>query len=490
MMETVWDVVAAQAQRTPQAIAVKGGAAIAEDGELSYEDFAKNVSKLAEEIHDRTEPGRIVAFEVSRPVSAAVVVLAAARCHCPVLPLSPDSPPLHRTFVLEDARPALMIRELSDGGLIVANIDVTEGAEAATADPEAYDLKQAAYVMYTSGSTGRPKGVVVPHDALVSRLAALAAVPGFGPQDSIIAMTAPSFDISMAELLVPLTVGGCLVSAPVGARIDPAVFAATVEEHQPTVIQATPSFWRLALAWGWPGALSTRLWCGGEALTPSLADGLTERCAELWNLYGPTEATIWATAARIRADEPVRLGAPLPGAGLCLEDDHGRLVEAPDRPGEILLYGEGLALGYLNRAELTAERFRTCDTPAGPRRCYRTGDRAQYREDGSLQFLGRTDGQIKLRGNRIELAELEAVAEGQPGVRETAAILRDPDTEDAHIALFVVTDGTLSTRDIRRWLAERLPQAMRPSGVVIESALPRTSAGKVDRVRLVATRRG
>ena len=160
-------------------------------------------------------------------------------------------------------------------------------------------------------------------------------------------------------------------------------------------------------------------------------------------MYGPTEATIWVSISRVLAGAPIELGQPLPGARMCLAGEDGRPVTEPQRPGELLLYGTGLAEGYLNRAELTAERFLTCPTPDGPQRCYRTGDLAQYRPDGSLHFLGRADGQIKLRGHRIELSEIEAVAEEQPGIVEAAAILRDvEDSERTHIALFVVTDGT------------------------------------------------
>jgi amino acid adenylation domain-containing protein len=366
---------------------------------------------------------------------------------------------------------------------------VEAGADGSAEAPGALsgilDLAAAAYVIYTSGSTGRPKGVIIGHEALLDRLAAFTELPGFGPDDAILSMTAPSFDISMAELLVPLTVGGCLIAAPAGTGADPAIFAAAVSEFQPSVIQATPSFWRLALAWGWQGAPGARLWCGGEALTASLADQLVQRCAELWNMYGPTEATIWVSTSRVIAGAPIELGRPLPRARMCLAGTDGQPVTEPMRPGEILLYGTGLAEGYLNRPELTADRFLTCATPDGPRRCYRTGDLAQYRPDGTLHFLGRADGQIKLRGHRIELSEIEAVAEEQPGILEAAAILRDvQDTERAHIALFVVTDGTLTVRQIRLWLAQRLPQSMRPARVLIEQSLPRNTSGKLDRVSL------
>jgi amino acid adenylation domain-containing protein len=348
-------------------------------------------------------------------------------------------------------------------------------------------MADVAYVMYTSGSTGRPKGVVVSHDALRSRLAAMALVPGFAAGESFLAMAAISFDISMAELFLPLSTGGCFVAAPPEARLDPAIFARVVAEHRPSVIQATPSFWRLALAWGWGGATAARLWSGGEALTPSLARSLIPRCAQLWNVYGPTETTIWSSAARITTSDSIHLGEPLPGTGLCLEGDDGDLVRAdqPPRQGEILIYGDGLALGYLNRPDLTAQQFRVCRTPDGAVQCYRTGDRAHYERDGTLRFLGRLDGQIKLRGHRIELAEIEIVLEEHPAVREAVAVLAHPDQpEMAHIEVWLATDAGVTSRQIQGWLSSRLPASMRPSRLSIVPALPRTVTGKVDRVAI------
>jgi non-ribosomal peptide synthetase component F len=282
-----------------------------------------------------------------------------------------------------------------------------------------------------------------------------------------------------------LITGGSFVAAPPEARLDPMIFAQVVRQYQPSVIQATPSFWRLALACGWEGAANARLWSGGEALTPSLTRSLLPICGQLWNLYGPIEATIWASAARITTAESVHLGEPLPGAGLCLEDDDGELVTPAQslHPGEILLYGESLARGYLHLPDLTARQFRACRTPDGVMRCYRTGDRAQYGHDGTLRFLGRRDDQIKLRGHRIELGEIEAVLEEHPAIREAVAVVvgtEDPDT--AQIVACLVAHAEVTSREIKGWLSTRLPAIMRPARISIVSALPRTVTGKVDRV--------
>ncbi|HLX48000.1 MAG TPA: AMP-binding protein [Streptosporangiaceae bacterium] len=476
-MRTIWDAVQAQAQRAPLATAACG-----ERG-YTYQELTDRAAGASKLILAQADPGDIVALDIATPAAGAIAILAAARARCPVLPLSPEAPQARRQDMLDDARPAVLLREAGDDTLTAEPLAPVRRPDAAGERP--YDMRDVAYIMYTSGSTGRPKGVVVPHDALLSKLEGLARAPGFGPADSFLAMSTLSFDISLAELFLPLITGGRFVAAPPATRLDPAVFDRVVRASRPDVIQATPSFWRLALAWGWRPGSGSRLWSGGEVLTPGLARKLLGGCAELWNVYGPTETTLWATAARITAADSIGLGDPLPGSGLCLTDSDGKLVSEPGHPAEILLYGAGVALGYLNRPELTAELFKVCGTFDGPRLCYRTGDQAQYTADGRLQFLGRTDGQVKLRGHRIELAELEAVAEEHPAVREAVAVLRDAgDPARAHIALFVVAGPELTARRVRDWMSERLPAAMRPGRISIRPALPRTTSGKADRISL------
>lgn len=480
LMRTMWDVVDSSARKDSGAIAVRGKPG------CSYTELLDRADALHRAISRRSGPGGLIALDVRSPAAAAISIIAASRAGCAVLPLAGQSPRLHTERVLADARPALFITEADTASTSRDELAVSSAASTGQART---GLDEIAYILYTSGSTGRPKGVVVPADALLERLAGLAVTVGFGPGDSILAMTDFSFDISMAELLLPLSVGGSLVAAPDGTRRDPATFASVVAEFAPSVVQATPSFYRLALAWGWRGSAHSRLWCGGEALTSSLAAELLPACAQLWNLYGPTEATIYATAARIERAEDVHLGAPLPGTGLYLEDEFGKPVGEPGSAGEIMLYGAGLARGYLDEPALTAQRFQDGDTPAGRRRCYRTGDIAVLRDDGKLRFVGRTDSQVKLRGHRIELGELEAVAESYPPVLEAAALLRDAgQPEQAHIHMFVVTNGTVSVRDIRRWLADRLQPAMLPGRISIRPELPRTTAGKLDRSRLASDR--
>ncbi|MEU2358486.1 non-ribosomal peptide synthetase [Streptomyces misionensis] len=460
-METVWNVVRAQAERTPEAVAARTA------WTYTYRDVAALAEELGRRIAAEVRPGSLVALDASNRFNGAVAILAAAAAGCAVLPLDQQSPPARRARVLGDARPALLLRELAEGEFALDR----HGLPAPSREP---DLDAIAYILYTSGSTGQPKGVMVGHEALIDRLAGLAERPGLAAGETVLAMTALSFDISLAELLLPMTVGAAFTVVPEEARADPLAFAEFAAEARPDLVQATPSFWRMLTASGWTGEPHSRLWTGGEPLTPGLARELLPRCAELWNVYGPTEAVIWATAARVVSADRISIGEPLPG-----------MRTLTDGNGELLLYGTGLAHGYLDREELTAERFPLGDTPDGRRRLYRTGDRVKPGPDGALEFLGRLDSQIKLRGHRIELGEVESVLEEHPDVSQAVVLVQDADRPDAAaLVAFVVQRAEA---DLRAWLAARLPASHHPARITALPALPRTSTGKADRVGLAAS---
>jgi D-alanine--poly(phosphoribitol) ligase subunit 1 len=470
---TFWDEFAGQARRTP------GANAVWSDRYYTYSEIAEKAGLVSERIQDAVPPGGLITLMAHDYAAAVVGLLAAARARCPVLRINRQNPALYQAAITADARPcAVLADEAGRPDLQLTPAPGDGGGAARTPD--------AAYVIYTSGSTGRPKGVVVSHQALIDRLRGLVQFPGFAAGESMLAMAALSFDMSVTELFLPLTVGGCVIAAP-AARRDQQYFRHVTERFRPSVIQATPSFWRLALASGWSGGPGSRIWCGGEALTPALAAQLLPRCAELWNLYGPTEATVWASAGQVEAPETISLGSPLPGTGLALVDRAGRPVEEAERPGEIVIYGQGLATSYLREEELTRERFTDLATPDGLRRCYRTGDRAVCTDDGDLVFLGRDDNQIKLRGFRIELGELESVLEEHPEVSEAVAVLQHADDPDrAYLSAFAVPVGEADSGEIRKWLSARLPSSILPRKLTLVSALPRTDGGKVDRGALTS----
>ncbi|HEV2087127.1 MAG TPA: AMP-binding protein [Cryptosporangiaceae bacterium] len=447
-----------------------GAPAVIGEATLTYASLADRVEAVVEAVEPLVVAGDVVALDIRSPVLGLVAGLAADRLGVAFLPLDTAAPLTRQQWVVESSAARAVLRETGPLRLEACPV---------SASRPAWPLTDPGYVIYTSGTTGCPKGVHVPKRALIERLEGLRQLPGFGRGGSVLALSALSFDMSLVEILLPLSTGGPVVAVDLAARRNAEVFDRAVRRHRPDVVQATPSFWRLMLASGWKGSADLTVWCGGEAMTPELAGALHERCAELWNLYGPTEATIWASAWRVVPGHPISLGTELPGTRMDLVDPAGAAVTGNGVDGEIRISGTGVADGYL--AATPAENARFLSTPAG--RSYLTGDRARRGDDAALTFLGRLDNQVKVRGHRVELGEIESTLESHPAVAEAVVVLLDRgDPDAAHLCAAVVTRTGVRVRELRRWLAERLPAAMIPQVVQIVAALPRTSAGKLDRV--------
>ncbi len=344
-----------------------------------------------------------------------------------------------------------------------------------------------AYVIYTSGSTGRPKGVVVPQGALANFLASMAIEPGLAADDVLAAVTTVSFDIAGLELYLPLTVGARVELASRDTATDGAALADWLAQCQATVLQATPATWRLLLESEWTPVRSLRAFCGGEPLPRDLADRLLERVDQLWNLYGPTETTIWSTAQRVApAPDAISIGRPIANTQIYVLDAQGEPVPM-GVPGELCIGGAGVATGYHERAELTAERF-VADpfSDQTGARLYRTGDLARWDGQGRLHHLGRLDHQVKVRGYRIELGEIEAALSAHPAVRQAVVMGREAGPADVRLVAYLAFEPgeDLTASDVRRFLRKQLPDYMIPSVVAAVDAVPLTPNGKVDRAAL------
>jgi len=341
-----------------------------------------------------------------------------------------------------------------------------------------------AYVLFTSGSSGRPKGVEISHRAVINFLDSMRERPGIKEQDTLLSVTTLSFDIFGLEIWLPLTTGAKVVIASEEVARDGKALAALMQQSGATLVQATPSTWRLLLESGWEGNPHLKILCGGEAWPAQMAERLVPICAELWNMYGPTETTIWSAVHQIRAGMPVLIGRPIANTEFYVVDSQLQPVPV-GVPGELLIGGAGLARGYLNRPELTAEKFIAgrfhTDTES---RLYRTGDVVRYRADGALEFLGRIDQQVKIRGFRIELGEIETVLRSHPGVREAVVVVREE--REKHLVAYVVLAGepSCSTAYLRDHLAQKLPAHMIPTAFSVLEKIPLTPNGKVDRKAL------
>jgi amino acid adenylation domain-containing protein len=479
----------AQAATTPDAIAVEG------DGRRwRYRDLERRATQLAWELRRAgARRGTLVGIAMERSPEMVAGLLGILKTGATYLPLDPGLPAARLGFLIEDARPAVILTDDTgaarlprcDAPILRCNTvsDPEDCVDDAVADAAITD--DLAYVLYTSGSTGRPKAVEIRHRAVVNLLAAMQDELDFGAEDSFLAVTTLSFDIAALELFLPLVTGGRLVVASRDDAADPSRLAALIARSRCSVMQATPATWRGLLARGWPGDPRLKLLCGGEALPPDLAAALLGRCAKLWNVYGPTETTIWSLSHVVKAgDDPMPIGRPLANSQVYILDQNGAPV--PDLvPGELVIGGAGMARGYRNDPVLTAQKF-VRFVSLGDRPLYRTGDMARYRGDGTIEFLGRTDNQVKIRGFRVGLEEVEAVIAMEPRIA-ACAVRAVPDASgELGLAAYLIGDR-LSESDIpalRNALRETIPDYMVPTNYTILAALPMTPNGKVDRKQL------
>ncbi|WP_066363199.1 non-ribosomal peptide synthetase [Herbidospora mongoliensis] len=467
------DLVAAQAARTPDAVAVIG------EQRLTYRELMAQADAVAARLQQSgVRPGDLVAISAARTERLVTGVLGIWRAGASYLPLDPAYPAERLDYVLADSgASALLADEGSDlTGPVRVALDMPgavagpSGGESGSAGKQPEAPGDRAYVIYTSGSTGRPKGVEVGHSALTNLLLSIRDETRSGPSATWLAVTSLSFDISGLELWLPLITGGRVVIATEAQAGDGDALRALISAQGVTHVQATPSTWRLLVDAGFEAPVTALV--GGEALPQPLAARLRPRVERLFNVYGPTETTIWSTIAEIPPDPTrISIGGPLAATGLLVLDDELRPVPA-GVPGELFIAGAGLARGYLGRPALTAERFLPCPFGAEGARMYRTGDRVRVR-DGGLEFLGRTDNQVKVRGHRIELGEIEAVLLGH--AQEAAVVVHDQE-------LVAYTVGVVG--DLRREAARVLPAFMVPSAFVALERMPLTPNGKLDRAAL------
>ena len=310
--------------------------------------------------------------------------------------------------------------------------------------------------------------------------------PGLGSEDRLLAITTLTFDIAVLEIFLPLVCGARVVIAPSSAAGDGAELVDLIKECGATVLQATPSTLRILLDAGWSGDRGLKILCGGEAWSAQLAKEILERCGSLWNMYGPTETTVWSAVRKVEAGQPIVIGSPIAKTSLYVLDSTLQLVPV-GVPGELCIGGSGVARGYLRQPELTRDRFLADPFKTEPgARMYRTGDLVRRLPDGTLEFLGRLDHQVKIAGNRIELGEIETSLARHPDVKQCVVVASGESQGDRLLAAYIIPEAgkTVRTSDLRQFLAETLPAYMLPSFFVPLSAFPMTANGKLDRKAL------
>ena len=539
----------AQVEKTPDKIAV-----VFESQQLTYQELNQKANQLAHYLQSVgiTKEAR-VGICLERSEKMLIGLLGILKAGATYIPLDPAFPQERLIFMLEDSQVNFLVTEfqtspptpllskergdevqLYRGEIINFDTDWELVTQQSAHNPAFQpNLGNLAYIIYTSGSTGKPKGVQITHKSLVNCLESMQQKPGITPNDTLLSVTTLSFDIAALELYLPLITGARLAIASREIAIDGIRLGESLENNQITIMQATPASWKLLLATGWKSNQQLKILCGGEALDISVAEQLIERGKEVWNLYGPTEATIWSAvtqfadvASHVSTTNSVLIGKAINNTQFYVLDDYLRLVPI-GVPGQLYIGGVGLAQGYLNKPELTANRFipnpflrngeaeeareteeiregkgfspqinllssspasSASSTPCAsstPPTLYKTGDRVRYLPDGNLEYLGRIDYQVKLRGFRIELGEIEASLMQYPHIEQAVVVLYK-NQEDERLIAYITASKDLSQIEIRQFLQDRLPAYMLPSNYLMLKALPLTPNRKIDRKALPA----
>jgi amino acid adenylation domain-containing protein len=495
------------AQQHPENVAV-----IAGDRHLTFAQLNAQSNQLAHHLRSLgLGHGVCVGVCLDRSVAMLVGLLGVLKAGAAYVPLDPAFPPERLQYMLDNSGAPLVVTTaalLTDLPRHAARVLCVDREHDAIKACPAINLphdstpEELAYVIYTSGSTGQPKGVEVTHGGVVNYLLSINGVLGISERDVFMAVTTLSFDICAFDLFSPLAAGGKVLLIDRQTACDGVRLRLSLEQSDATILQATPATWRMLIDSGWrqpasesplerdtwrTGEAPLKALSGGEALPRELAQNLLARGVDLWNLYGPTETTIYSAYHHVSSGRGiVPIGVPLGNQTLHVLDDQRQPVSI-GVAGELYIGGAGVARGYRNRPELTAERFLPDPfSSTKGARIYRTGDIARYRPDGLVEYLGRADHQVKIRGFRIELGEIESNLLKQPGVRAAVVVAQERDNGAQRLVAFVEVDPqqNVAVKALRNGLRGTLPDYMIPAQLVVLPRLPLTLNGKIDRKAL------
>ncbi|RZL44230.1 MAG: amino acid adenylation domain-containing protein, partial [Pedobacter sp.] len=479
---------------------------------FTYKDLSDKVNQLANFLSKKGVcSGDIVALSIERSMEMLISLLAILKTGAAYLPLDPEYPIDRIEFMLEDSASKLLLVSQSykhKYQTYSTEIVLDEIWSDLSNYQTQYEEKEIlgndlAYILYTSGSTGKPKGVKITHRNLVNFLISMKSIPGIKSSDRLLAITTISFDIAGLELYLPLISGAELVIADAEATKDGRILLNILSEKKISIMQATPSTWQMILDSGWENKFDLKVLSGGEALPKDLAPKLLELSDELWNMYGPTETTIWSTVKQIQADDKVlTIGLPINNTQVYIMDEEGKPLPH-NQIGEIYIGGDGVASGYLNRAELTAEKFVQDKVSGKPgSKLYRTGDLGKLLDNNEIQCLGRIDHQVKIRGHRIELGEIESMISKQNGIKQAVVLAREDVAGDKRLIAYVTLEDDASEKvmvnsdekginvskeiiqNMKNNLNEILPAYMVPEDFIALKSFPLTPNAKIDRKAL------
>ena len=491
--ECVHELFERQVAETPESVAVSIG-----DAQLTYRELNERANQLARYLLSLGVGAEsLVALALDRSLEMLIGLFGVLKAGAAYLPLDPDYPQSRLSYMMEDAQAPVVLTQ----GHLLERTGLAYGQKVVCLDWDweliaqheqtnlntTIDREQLAYIIYTSGSTGGPKGVMVSHGALTNLLHSMHEHLAMTAPDRMLGITTLCFDIAAVEMYLPLIAGACLELVSREELLVPVKLLQRLE--QSTVMQATPSLWRMLVEsgdWNRPGKY--RVLCGGEALSRQLAQQIGERSEAVWNGYGPTETTIYSSL------EPVngKGEGPFESIGRATANTQLHILDRWLQPvptgvtGELYIGGVGVSRGYLRRPALTAERFipnRFSELSGA--RCYNSGDLTRYLADGRVEYIGRADHQVKVRGHRIELREIESALVQHEQVRAAVVVAREAENGDKQLVACVVADNEVSTTQLREVVRERLPEYMVPAFFMTLDQLPLLSNGKVDRRQLL-----
>jgi len=487
--------IAEMAALQPDAVAITAGAA-----SMSYAEFDAEVNRLARALRARgVTRASAVGVLVPRDARAPMAMIATWRAGGAYVPLDPELPDARLHFIMADAGITHFVTTTtlsargSGGPYVTVDIEADANAIAvldrAALPPSGHDAQpaDAAFVIYTSGSTGTPKGCLNTQRGLLNFVLSNEGFAGPRRGGVTLSMAAPGFDASVGEMAMALMAGARLVLVTRDVAADGRRLSALIAAEQVTLLFSTPSLFRLLIDADWKGQRGLTIASGGEAMTHELAVALAQRADEVWNVYGPTETAVWVCVSKLTpVPDRITLGRPLQNTRLAILDTDGQPVPI-GVPGELWIAGPNVAQGYLHRDALTAERFAPDPVSPGGLQ-YRTGDRVRWLANGEVEYLGRFDDQVKLRGYRVELGEIAAALRACDGVAAAEVLVREDHAGDKRLVAYVqpVAGATLPDGTLRQILAARLPAYMVPQAYVTMATWPMLPSGKVNRHALPA----
>lgn len=495
---------ASSPQSVPELVAA-AFAAMPEQPAVEFYGLAYSRARLADKsdrlaswlVGHGIAPGSMVGIYMDRSMEMLVSVLAVMKAGAAYIPLDPKFPRRRIQQIVEETEFPILLtlaRHMEDlppfaGTVLCVDSKATELAKEQIRHLPSITEEMLAYIIFTSGSTGKPKGVEVTHGSVVNLLLDIKDRLGVGPEDRLLAVTTLSFDISVLELMLPLVCGGTVVIATQADAADGMRLMELLEESQATMLQATPFTWKMLLELGFVPRPKFKMLCGGEAWPASMGERLLTTGGRLWNMYGPTETTVWSSVTEFVPDTAsVTIGPPIAHTRFYVLDDD--LQPVPEgSTGELFIAGKGVARGYFNRPELTAERF-LVDPFAIGERMYRTGDEVRRCSNGRMEFIGRRDQQVKLRGFRIELGEIESAMMQLSEIKDAVVVLCKDRAGDDMLAGYYTAHSALSSARVKELLQQALPAYMVPKLLAQLEEFPLTPNGKTDRRALSERREG